>query len=382
MIVALAAGATALKLLLAWFTYGTVDMMTWSEAAKLIRAHGSFEIYGLASVYNHPPPVSWLIAALHRFSERSGLPFGFLFRLFPIAADLASLYFTVRLARLYRVPTPAFVLACCALNPVNVLISGFHGNTDPIFVALLLGCVYFYERDRPGLAGIFYGLSLYVKIVPLLLLPALALFVARKKRMRAFFLPAALLPAVVFAPYLAHDFEHLARNVFLYSSVKGVWGMGLLAHLANHETLFSLAVRRGAYRFYAAHIAAGFAVYFSAAIAFAALFRRARWNLAEAIFFSFALFLVVTPGFGVQYLSWVSFLFPLAFPVLGAAFLALSTVFLVRVYLWWGAGPSPHFANAGEIAPWQGFDAALSLAVWALLFAAVALSVAKNRARA
>ena len=52
------------------------------------------------------------------------------------------------------------------------MISGFHGNTDPLMIAPLLLSVYLIEADAPSwIAGAAMGLATNVKVVPVVLLP-------------------------------------------------------------------------------------------------------------------------------------------------------------------------------------------------------------------
>ena len=53
------------------------------------------------------------------------------------------------------------------LCPTSIMISGFHGNTDPLMIALLLLSVYLIEADAPSwIAGATMGLATNVKVVP------------------------------------------------------------------------------------------------------------------------------------------------------------------------------------------------------------------------
>src|SRR5207244_8376913 len=83
-----------------------------------------------------------------------------------------------------RIPT--WALALFALSPVSLMVSGFHGNTDPVMVMLLVCAVWMCLRNRPVLAGLFFALSCQIKIVPLLFLPAFVFFWLFLNRSRGF----------------------------------------------------------------------------------------------------------------------------------------------------------------------------------------------------
>ena len=78
---------------------------------------------------------------------------------------------------------------------------------------------------------------------------------------------------------------------------------------------------------------------------------------------SFCLFLVVTPGFGVQYLSWLSFLALMTSPILGVAYSWVGGFFLYRVYTFWSGGFPMYHANSDRVSQWVGFDKTLDMIV-------------------
>ena len=64
---------------------------------------------------------------------------------------------------------PAF--AVYALCPAAILISGFHGNTDCLYVALVLVAAIAFDRQRYFLSGLLWSAALNVKLMPLVLIP-------------------------------------------------------------------------------------------------------------------------------------------------------------------------------------------------------------------
>src|SRR5213079_1082776 len=99
-----------------------------------------------------------------------GIHFPFLLRLPGIIADflvvLILLHWTKTSVRI-----PTWTLALFALSPVSFMVSGFHGNTDPVMVLFLICAVWMCLRNQSAWAGLFFALSCQIKIVPLLLLP-------------------------------------------------------------------------------------------------------------------------------------------------------------------------------------------------------------------
>jgi len=56
------------------------------------------------------------------------------------------------------------------------MISGFHGNTDPVMVMFLFIASVMLFREKPALCGLFLALSCQIKIIPLLLFPIFFFF--------------------------------------------------------------------------------------------------------------------------------------------------------------------------------------------------------------
>ena len=84
---------------------------------------------------------------------------------------------------------PLLMLAIC---PINIMVAGFHANTDPLMVLFLLAAVWSLEvRHSVLLCGCCIGMAMNIKIIPLLLLPVL-LFYMKHWGERALCLTAAL----------------------------------------------------------------------------------------------------------------------------------------------------------------------------------------------
>ncbi len=296
-----------LKLALSYAVYGTNDITYWKYFAEIIQKYGTFKIYSIVGIYNHPPLMSWVLKAVSMVSAKTGLAFPFVFRMMPIFADCAGIFIIWKLLKRYGVRHRVLICSICAINPVNFFVSGFHGNTDPVFVFLVLLSVYFIEEGRPALSGIVYGLSLCIKIVPILLLPAFIFYLRNLKKRVVFVLSGAILPAAVFLPYLFLEYRAVVKNIFLYSSLKGIWGLGHICFSIAGDPTIDFETRSFFNSIGAFHIAHGQALFLIAIIAALKFFNDKKvLNMAEGVFFTFCAFLAFTPGFGVQYLSWLS----------------------------------------------------------------------------
>src|SRR2546423_839916 len=169
--------ATALKLAIAYNTIGTNDAVFFYGFAKVLNEHGLEWTYAHSRYFNHPPLTAYFLQGIFLLTEQGwcqdlGFHFPFLLRLPGIIADLLVVLILLRI-RNSDFPIPAWGLALFAISPVSLMVTGFHGNTDPVMVFLLVCAVWMCLRNRSVAAGLFFALSCQIKIVPLLLLPAL-----------------------------------------------------------------------------------------------------------------------------------------------------------------------------------------------------------------
>ena len=223
------------KLVFSYHVFGTNDMMYWMDFSRIIQQAGTFKIYGLVKMYNHPPLVSWMLKVIAWLSEETGLVFPFVFRLVPILADFAGVFVLWKLLGKYRAEHKMTICVICALNPVNFFISAFHGNTDPLFVFLVLLSIYLVETRSFVPAGVIYGLSLCVKVVPLILIPAYFLGLPERRSRILFFLSASIIPILSFTPYMLTETKDVVQNIFGYGSYGGSWGIGYVLRLMAHS---------------------------------------------------------------------------------------------------------------------------------------------------
>lgn len=352
--------ALAFKLTLSFFVYGTNDTAAWLRFATTLDEVGSFDIYGLIAVYNHPPLVSWILGGVSWLSVETGLAFSFVFRLLPILADTLSVFVIWKLLALYGIGNRVLIVFLCAFNPINFLISGFHSNTDPVFIFLVLLAIYLLIRNQTFWGGIVFGLSVGIKIVPLILLPGLIMLLANAKSRVVFLISFSGTVLSIFGLYLWIDPQALIKNIFQYMGDPSPWGVGYLLRqhiLGSFEaSLLSWYVTVFKPLLLAGSLGIGWILTHSD-----------RKNFLQGTFAVFALFLILTPGFGVQYLSWLSLFAIILFPALGTLYTMIGGAFLLSVYHHWGASVPPYFANAPLFGSWGEVSTYLGIATWSII---------------
>ncbi|MGH3301749.1 MAG: ArnT family glycosyltransferase [Streptosporangiaceae bacterium] len=357
-----------LKLCVAATTFGTNDVGYWESFAAGVRRAGPINIYALhnlAAPYNHPPLIGWMLVVIN-YLVSHGFTVPFLIRVPASVADVVTtllIFEMLRAKRSLREATVAALLVAC--SPVLFIISGFHGNTDPVFVMFTLLSAYLLINHpwptRPwlasALAGVAFAVAVSVKIVPFVVLPTLLLLAARLgRRQLASFLVgcgAAMLP--LWGPVVLRQWQPFRTDVLGYP---GIW----LRQWGPVE--FATAMRFPASVITFIVGPGRFVVVLLSAFLPALLLYWRRDAALPAIGLSLALFLLLSPAFGTQYLTW-----PLAAAYLidlraATAYNLGAGALLAEVYNRWNGGLPWYRAWATPLHPTE--VAALGV-VWALL---------------
>ncbi len=380
LILAFALPVLLIKLSIAATTFGTNDIVHWADFLAGERRAGPVGIYALTfpngSFYNHPPLIGYLLAFLNLIQD-AGIPFRFTLRALSSLADVGTALLVFELLR-RRQPVARARLAAVlvAVSPLLVMVSGFHGNTDPIFVLLvLLGAHLLVDRRLPVLAGAAIALSVSVKIVPMVVIPALAVYAFRRSAFRrdaarrdaARTGPGDLLRclvgfAVVFGlvwgPALILQFRQVRTDVIGYGGFAvSPWGIRALGHWMGDPSwvhTFSSAVGRAA------------VVAVCALLPACAVWRRPDVVL-PAVAWSLIGFLVLAPSWGVQYMVWPLAACYLIGPACGTAYNLVGSVVLFVVYNRWSGGLPWYRARATFVVPEP--ELLLMMLAWAVLAA-------------
>src|SRR5581483_9283338 len=155
-------------------------------------------------VFNHGPLAAWLLAAINALHDRGIAGYPFLIRAPACLADFVTAVLLFELVRRVRPLREALLAAALvAFSPVLLVVSGFHGNTDPVVVMFVLAAAYLLlVRRSPLAASIAFGLAVSVKLVPLVLVPALLLAAMRLRRAAVlrFLAGGAVVFAVLWVP--------------------------------------------------------------------------------------------------------------------------------------------------------------------------------------
>jgi hypothetical protein len=359
------AGAVVLRLYVMLETCGTNDIVTWQSFARSIHAGGLLETYRSNPEFNHPPLMGlWALVAGH-IGGFDGGSFPFVFKLLPLGGDLLAATLIFLHARRGGDWERALKLACVFLwNPVSVIVTAYHGNTDPLMAALCLWAALLAVRGQPLAAGLALGAAFNVKIVALLLLLPIAAAFGRSVRDSARFAAGFAIMCAPFVPVAFQVPGPLIEHVFKYNSALAMWGFNLaftdlqeIHYLGPHVADAKVAFLADARYLILAAIAAATLV--------TVLRRRSNWLELSA--FALCLSLVLAPGFGYQYLAWP---LPLLFALdwrRAAVTSVVGGVFLVVLYLHFWDGRVPGTSWTGvwpRFGVWWGVITWMQLLGW------------------
>lgn len=251
-------------------------------------------------------------------------------KLVPVATDLCTV---VLVGRLSSEADASNARLLYALSPVAIMITAWHGQVEPIAVALGLSGMVLAVRGSAksgGLAGFAGGLAAAAKTWPVLFMIGILSSMPWRRWPWAIGAALAVLGAWLWvAVAVLHDGLHRAvTGVTGYRSITGDWGWSGLLHLTHHlrsgygGTGIDEAQWIGT-------VISGLAI-----LAVVRVFRNAGTpDMMAAVFLAF---LATTAGFGPQYLLWPVALLCVVcrrYP-LSLVYMVLTTGYVGVFYLW------------------------------------------------
>ena len=350
--VGLLAAALALRLILIATSFGSTDALLMTSWAHIAERFGVPRSYLYAQYLNHPPLALWIAATADRIGTLIGLEFPDIFRLLQTIADM------VTAAILFKMSRSREIVAFFFASPAAIFLSGFHCNSDPTMVALLVAAVWIASRTAAG-SGALLGAASGIKIAPLPLIPFFLLQMSWTRRV----LFSLLLCASVVIPYVpvvrVTGWVSI-RNIFGYSGSGYEWGFCGIGLLIRNRTFAELYAQYG--RFVVI-----------AALGCLLIFHWKRPSpLPAMIGVALLTMNFFAPGFGVQYLVWPLPFLLFAVPRrLAYALSAALSVFLFATYTIWSGEFPWWFANAASPDINHRLVALLAFPLWILYGVAI-----------
>lgn len=296
---------------LARFFLGDFDLYFWENAANWA-ARGR-NIYQVTNLYNYFPPWIVILKILRLISWRFHIePFYFLIKLFLSFIDLLSLIILVKLAKAKNISANK-VAILFFLNPVSIIITGFHGQFENIAIlAILIGLYCYYRKYNNVLSWLAFtggGIIKHMFINQVLFL--LTRIYSNKKLMVLIgFLFSGLVALLTLLPYWKEGSESIIKNLFLYSYTKTSYGVPWLFNNLKLSVLIEL------YK------------YLFIMMFFLLPFLLKIKNLTRSCLIATLFFITFTPGIGDQY-----FIMPIALGSLLPSFWFYIYSFFASCYL-------------------------------------------------
>lgn len=335
--------ALVARVVVAGVSIGSNDMTTWREFAEQITRTSVGQLYDEHEFFNHPPLMGFLASALYSVSQWSGVSFDHLFKAPMILADLAS---GVLLYKCYERrgdvrAALVFALFCC--SPISILIAAYHGNSDSLCASLVLLAAVLMDARRAFWSGLALAAAINVKLIPVLLIVPLSSCV-RDRRAGLTFFAGLSIGVIPFVPYLLEHWDGFSKHVLAYRSSAKNWGITYsLYKLGSVGGVVGKACL-GIARFWRAQ---GYLAVLAWPVVLAVVqrYKRPGWSAQQLALFALLGFLVLTPGWGVQYLVYpVALLF--AVSIEHAVLYSLASglfAFLLYAALW--TGDVPFYSN-------------------------------------
>lgn len=314
-----------LRILVNYLSVGSNDIRTWELFADLFQSEGYCALLAQEGFnFNHPPLMAGFSSAVKLLGVSIDTPFYTTFNWFQIAADLGIgiiLYQFWLKQKGELVASRVFMLYSWSF--ASILISSFHGNSDTACIFFALLSIFLLQRRFYFISGTIFAMSLQVKLIPIFILPVI-FFRLVETRSLAYFFSGFALAVLPFAVSYHLCGEPALLKVFGYRPETNSWGIVFIGLLLSHaEIIENFASKLQTYQDYSLIL---ILLFLSTLYC---LRRQSVWVLATL---SISIFLVLTPGFGIQYLMYIVPLYYFVFPTVGFIFSICAGIFLLSVY--------------------------------------------------
>jgi hypothetical protein len=250
--------------------------------------------YATIERMNHPPLVGLYMGWALNMANQTGVPFEWIAKAPNMVAESGAMCALYMLGNRRGGKRLGLTLAALyALNPLSALLSAYHGNTDVIYATAVLMSLVALERGRWMLSGGFFALALNVKLVPAILVPPLIATIRRRQDLLRWLI--GLAPgAIPFLVVASSDARLLLERVVSYSPDPNTWGITLFTYVFHRG---SELAGLGSYAGVARYVTIG------ASLVLALVVRNRSIDAATAMAAGSLVFVILTPGLGIQYFA-------------------------------------------------------------------------------
>jgi hypothetical protein len=319
--------ALLLKLQLATLD-GAIDVRMYSEWGATLGRLGFAGAYASSELYTITPLAAGYAALLDAFAGPDGIAFGFLLRLPGILAE--AIFAVV----LWRRLAPSgglrrWIPALFVFNPVNLAVTGYHGNFDSFMAVCVAAALLAAHDERPLACGLWLALAANLKVASLLVCPAFFFWWLARGRALPFAIAAVAGILAGWSPGLLASPGLFLTRILGYGGLWGTWGISRLLYLTGLPEFHTIQYGPPTAH---AKLVALILKLIVVAIACSLAWRRRAAGLAGTVAATWTVFYVLAPGGAAQYTVWLVLPLLLYNARLGLAYLAAATPFMVVFY--------------------------------------------------
>jgi hypothetical protein len=230
-------------------TTGTNGDIQHGHQLGVILLHHPLSAYSSQrlAIYPYPPGYFGVVALTQWLANATSIPFQTLERLPVIAADLATAWIVARwLADRGERPRRCIAgAALIALNPLSVVIAGYHGQLDQVSTFLAVAGLWSWTRlpvSRRGyVAGALIGLAAAVKPAPAVVIVSLLVVCTGLREAARLLLPFVAVLLGSLAPWLIASWT-ATTTVLRYQGLPGIGGLSIVVQPRSATLWLSGAV--------------------------------------------------------------------------------------------------------------------------------------------
>lgn len=219
------------RLFLAYHTTCNRDGVSWHVLRYLLdRGQNIYSIERFAA--NYPPLWFWIVQLIGKLKDLLLPAFHFLFvvRALLSFVDLVTLVFLIKIAKTNNV-SPIKTAALFFLNPISVIITGYHGQCEPLLILLMVLSIYFADqanRQKAHWSWLLMTVAVAIKHVVVNQLIVLLDYVKELRKKFIWLLCLSFILIIfLFIPFL-NNVGGVVRNVVGYGGVDRFYGFNAL----------------------------------------------------------------------------------------------------------------------------------------------------------
>jgi len=299
-----------LKLFIATQFFGTFDMKMWYLVSETIGddiTKNFYEPYKGVIVFKDTE-LSWPYSPIWAFtnyfmnklSQLIHISLSILIKIPIIIFNMLVAYLLYKIVRRNNKGKKEIfrVVASFLYNPIIIFVTAYGAQFGIIAIYFLLLYYYFSNSAKNSFTHLIYGFSIAVKQVTVF--PLIFLLLRQKGIKKITFFAMTSFPfIVIILPYFIDAWKPVVHNTFLYSGIWAIWGY--TRWIQHFTTLFGLYDLQTLLYLTVPKIMT--IVLFGLMLYYFNKFKKI--SMLEGILISYLFFLILTPGFGTQYLVWI-----------------------------------------------------------------------------